>query len=374
MRIAFVSTILCYPWGGADTLWTNAAEAAQNRGDELLITVTPTVAGHPLVAALQAKGARMTLRHPPGPPPSLGRRVARKLVPLLRPRDSLTAALIRFRPDLVVFSFGGTYDFLAEPGAFRWLKASRTPYRIVANWQAEHPSLPDSERRIAAEVLSGADAVFFVSRRNQEATRRHLLAALTNSQVVQNPLRWRPTDVTLWPAGPDLGLASVGRLDHGKGIHLLLHAAAEVLAGEQNWRLDIFGQGPDESYLRYTASRLGLGNRVRFRGYVSELRAIWQENHLMLSPSLDDGVPMTIPEAMLCERPVLATCVGGAEEWISEGKTGFLSPAPTVPLFAAALRRAWDARSLWETMGRAAAAQAKDYYRSEDYLLLIRSP
>lgn len=44
MRVAFISTILNHPWGGADTLWTNAAEAAQRRGNELLISVSPAVA------------------------------------------------------------------------------------------------------------------------------------------------------------------------------------------------------------------------------------------------------------------------------------------------------------------------------------------
>jgi glycosyltransferase involved in cell wall biosynthesis len=372
VKIAFVSTILRCPWGGADTLWTRAAEAAQVRGDTLLILVSPAVAGHARLAALAAAGAQVSLRRPFPDVPSLRLRLQRKLDALFQPGDRAVAALQRFRPDLVVFSFGGTYDFLAEPAIFGWLKASKTPYRIVANWQAEHPNLPDAARRAAADILGRADAVFFVSERNRQTTRRHLLADLPNARVIHNPLRWRAADVPPWPDGPKWGLATVGRLDHGKGVHLLLSAAAQVLASEPDWHLEVYGQGPEESYLRDLASRSGLGDRVRFRGYVPELRAIWEKNHLLISPAIDDGVPMTIPEAMLCDRPVLATCVGGAEEWISDGKTGFLCPAPTLPLLAAALQRAWEARLSWAAMGRAAAAQTKAFYRREDHLLLIR--
>jgi glycosyltransferase involved in cell wall biosynthesis len=372
MRIAFISTVLNSPFGGSDTLWTHAAEAARARGDTLFISVSPEVAKHTRIAALAKGGARMKLRQSFWTPLGRAARLRRKLRSLLHPGDPLTAALRRFRPELVVFSFGGTYDFLLERPVFDWLLDSKTRYRIVANFQAENPFLPEEDRHAAARVLGGADAVFFVSRRNREATRRHLLAELPEAHVIHNPLRWRPADVSPWPAVHGWNLATVSRLEHGKGIHLLLYAAAHVLGHQQDWHLDIFGHGPAEAYLRETVSHLGLADRVHFRGYVPDLRSIWAQNHLMVSPAIDDGVPMTIPEAMLCERPVLATAVGGAEDWIAHGHTGFIAAAPTLPLIAAALREAWNAREHWQAMGHEGGAHSRNFYRPDEHRLLIK--
>ena len=371
MKIAFVSTVLHYPWGGADAVWTSAAEAAQARGDSLLIAVSPAVANHPRIAALLRRQAVLCNRVPQEMQSRLAERLLRRLRVFPEHRNSLVTALRHFKPDLVVFSCGGTYDLIFESAICAWLRESRTLYRIVANWQAEHPSLSETHRMVATAILTGADIVGFLSSRNLEVTRRHLLAPLPNAKVLHTPLRWRPEDIQPWPAGSEWAMATVSRLDFGKGVHLLLHAAAKALRGESNWHLDIFGEGPACAYLRETADYLNLVQRVRFRGYVPELRTIWADNQLMISPAIDDGVPMTIPEAMLCERPVLATAVGGAEDWIIPDQTGFICPAPTVSLLTTSLRDAWNARHRWQAIGREAAARAEEHYRPNDYAILI---
>jgi len=206
-----------------------------------------------------------------------------------------------------------------------WLRSSGTRYRIIANWQEEDPQLGAADLAFIRDAFVAADRLNFVSTRNLAVTRRHLGLPLPNAQVIQNPLRWQPADVAPWPAGPVTRLATVSRLDEGKGIQLLLRALADCGSTLPDWQLNIYGQGPYEAQLRAAAAPLG--PRVQFRDHVKELRAIWAENHLMVSPAIEDGVPMTIPEAMLCQRPVLATCVGGAEDWLADGRTGFLCPA-----------------------------------------------
>jgi glycosyltransferase involved in cell wall biosynthesis len=371
MKIAFVSTILSYPWGGADTLWTRAAEAACDRGDQLLIFISPAVAGHPRVSALNARGAKLVILDPSKPRPSLGSRLRRRLGLTRSPDTGLIAALRSFQPDLVVFSQGSTYDLVLHPQLMFWLRASGTKYRIIVNWQQEHPQLDDAEIACIREVFAAADSINFVSTRNLDVTRRHLLEPLPNARVIQNPLRWHAADVAPWPADAVARLATVSRLAEDKGIQLLLQSLANAGTALPDWQLNIFGQGPYEARLRETAAHLGLGERVRFRGYVKELRSIWAANQLMVSPSLDDGVPMTIPEAMLCERPVLATAVGGAEDWLRHGETGFLCPAPTLPLLTAMLQTAFSARDRWTAMGHAAAAAAQARYQPNDYLTLL---
>ncbi len=369
MKIAFISTILGYPWGGADTLWTNAAEAASERGDSLLLSVSPAVAAHPRIVALQQRGAQLCLRTHPAAP-TLATRALRKFGFNSPGAEKIFAALAEFRPDRVIFSLGGTYDLVLHPAWLDWLEATHTPYHLIANWQQEHPVLEPVSLHLARRALKGAERIYFVSTRNRAVTRRHLLEALPQASVVQNPLRWRPADVTPWPESTTAHLATVARLDHGKGIRLLLHSLAE-LESEIDWRLAIYGQGPDEESLRDAVDSLGLTKRVTFRGYVKELAAIWREQQLFVSPAIDDGVPMTIPEAMLCARPVLATCVGGAEDWIQHGRTGFLCPAPTVPLLSATLSEAFAARARWPQMGTDASVAAVEHYRPDDYRQLL---
>lgn len=371
MRIAFISTILSYPWGGADTLWTHAAEAAVVRGDRLLLSLSPMTAGHPRVETLVAQGAELHLRAASPAFPSLATRLGRKFG-VARPVDAgLIARLARFSPDLVVFSQGGTYDLLQHPDLVVWLREKRIPFRVIANWQTEHPALTDPDLSFIRSAFAGADRLFFVSERNLAVTRRHLLAPLGNAGVLHNPLRWQTTDVSPWPAAREVRLATVSRLDPGKGLHLLLHALAEAGSSLPAWRLEIFGQGPQEAALRGIITHLGLGDRATLRGHVGSLLEIWAANHLLCAPAIDDGVPMTIPEAMLCARPVLATCVGGAEDWITHRHTGYLCPAATVPLLVASLREACNSASRWRELGAAAHNSALARYLPDDFLALI---
>jgi glycosyltransferase involved in cell wall biosynthesis len=323
------------------------------------------------LVALKNRGAEVVLHDPPTRPPSLGFRLLRKLGLTRPPITGFLSALQLFQPDLVIFSQGSTYDLVGLPYLMTWLRTRGVKYRIIVNWQEEHPQLGKAAIDYIRKTFAAADSINFVSTRNLAVTRRHLAAPLANARVIQNPLRWQPADVAPWPADPVARLATVSRLETNKGIHLLLAALANAGTALPDWQLNIFGQGPEEARLRDTAVHLGLGGRVTFRGYVKELRAIWAANHLMISPALEDGVPMTIPEAMLCQRPVLATSVGGAEDWLRDNETGFLCPAPTLPLLTATLQAALAARDRWPAMGQAAAAAAQAHYQPDDYLTLL---
>lgn len=371
MRLAVISTILGYPWGGADTLWTRAVEAADERGDRLFLSVSTAVAGHPRIAAVIDHGAVVFIRDPVPFPLSIRTRLLRKLGRGPASDTPLIAALGKFRPDLVIISQGGTYDLLLHPKLSAWLRQSGSRYRIIANWQEERPHLAENHLVFIRQLFAAADRLIFVSSRNLAVTRRHLNLPLPNAEVVQNPLRWRPGDVSPWPASSVAQLATVSRLDQGKGIHLLLQALHACGDRQPAWQLNIHGLGPQAEDLRAITAELGLATRVRFRGHVERLRDIWSENHLMVSPAIEDGVPMTIPEAMLCQRPVLATCIGGAEDWLRDGETGFLCATPEVQALTGTLQRALAAREQWAGLGQAAAAAAAARYLPNDYLKLI---
>ncbi len=374
MKVAFVSTILFYPWGGADALWTSAAEVAVNRGDQVFCALSPLTARHERIAALRARGALIFERMGGGGPPSLLARAWRKAPWSAHHPDQLRDRIRAFGPDLVVFSCGGTYDPILEPALVAWLQASGTRYRLIANFQDEHPVLDEPGRDAARAALAGAERIFCVSPRNLELTRRQLLAPLPNAEtihgcIVHNPIL--PGAALAWPPESPWSLACIARLEPVKGVDLLIHALAASLGGTPDWRLSIYGRGPQRAYLEACARYCGLADRIHFGGFVERLDDIWEQNHLLVSPAIDEGVPMTLPEAMLRGRAVLATRVGGATEWIVPGETGFICPAPTVELLAESLREAWAQRTRWRELGEAAARRTRRLYRPDDYQRIV---
>ena len=168
MRIAFVSTILHYPWGGADALWTSAAEMALTRGDQVFMAVSALTARHERIAALRAGGAEAFIRPTPEEAGALWRRAWRKGPWAARHPHRLRDQVRAFRPDLVVISCGGTYDPILEPALMAWLRESGTRFRLVANFQEEHPPLDESGRQSARAALLAAERIFCVSPRNLE--------------------------------------------------------------------------------------------------------------------------------------------------------------------------------------------------------------
>ncbi len=114
MKIAFVSTILHYPWGGADVLWTRAAERALAGKHEVLLAVSPLVAQQPRIAALAAAGAHLHLRTALTQEFGNRDRLRHAVDRFFRTPRSLTGALDRFQPDRVFLCQGGTFDFLVD--------------------------------------------------------------------------------------------------------------------------------------------------------------------------------------------------------------------------------------------------------------------
>ena len=104
--------------------------------------------------------------------------------------------------------------------------------------------------------------------------------------------------------------------------------------------------------IEYMANSLGLEDRVSFAGHCENIELIWTLNHVLVQPSRYEGLPLSVVEAMLCARPVVATDVAGHSEVIKDGVTGFLADAPTTQSIAGALDRAWQARAELDKIGK----------------------
>jgi glycosyltransferase involved in cell wall biosynthesis len=118
----------------------------------------------------------------------------------------------------------------------------------------------------------------------------------------------------------------VSRLDPCKGLHLLLRGLAKMQS--KSWMLLVVGIGSHsyERYLKDLSFKLGLIEKVLLTGNVpySKLPYFYSIAQVYVLPSMFEGLPATILEAMACGTPVIATKVGGIPEVISNGYNGLL--------------------------------------------------
>ena len=123
-----------------------------------------------------------------------------------------------------------------------------------------------------------------------------------------------------------LELLFVGRLVPVKGIKYLLEAVCSLAEGGLDVSLRVVGDGPQRDALERLTARLGIEQRVTFCGHVAfgpELLEYYRRSDVFVLPSLSEGVPKTLTEAMASGLPVVATDVGGVSDVVADG-TGLL--------------------------------------------------
>jgi glycosyltransferase involved in cell wall biosynthesis len=134
----------------------------------------------------------------------------------------------------------------------------------------------------------------------------------------------------------------VGRLDIGKGLEDLVHAARIMVqqAPQSKPRFVLAGKGPLEAELKSLIARLGLENHFELRGHVrnrQELVELYHRADMFVLPSHHEGMPTVLLEALACGLPVVSTGVGGALEVIIDRENGLLVPPADPEALAGAL-------------------------------------
>jgi starch synthase (maltosyl-transferring) len=130
----------------------------------------------------------------------------------------------------------------------------------------------------------------------------------------------------------------IGRLDPQKGIRDLLKAAEIVIPQCPAWHLVLAGDGPERAWLlKQTATRSLLAGRVHWLGVRGDIPRLLRSADVLVLPSLWEGMPNVILEAMAARRPVVATGVAGTNELVCHRETGWLVPPSNPDELGAAL-------------------------------------
>lgn len=119
-------------------------------------------------------------------------------------------------------------------------------------------------------------------------------------------------------------IGTVGRLSAVKGLSYLVRAVKILLDQGMKSRLLIVGDGDMRGELQAEVAALGISESVVFLGHREDTEELLQALDIFVLPSLSEGIPMALLEAMAASRPVVASRVGGIPEMIENGVEGYL--------------------------------------------------
>jgi glycosyltransferase involved in cell wall biosynthesis len=252
------------------------------------------------------------------------------VAPLLEPRPLVAALLqVSYVEELrAVRPLRSGGRVLGRPGAVeRRFRLGKAPLQILLGW-------------LTASV---ADVVLAPSAATAGELRRdYLLGGLAEVEVVPNVTGGLDVEPPVEAPGETPGyLLFVGRLRIRKGVEVLLEALRDLPNGT---RLLIAGDGEHRAALERQAAALGLGPAAVFLGRcdASRVRGLLRHAAALVVPSIYEGMPLVVLEAMEAGVPVVASRVSGIPEVVEDGRTGWLVEPEDPAVLAAALAEALD--------------------------------
>jgi glycosyltransferase involved in cell wall biosynthesis len=156
-----------------------------------------------------------------------------------------------------------------------------------------------------------------------------------------------------------------GRLAPQKAVGDLIAALDVLQHVRPDLRALIVGDGPDREALEDLVNSFGLRLAVKFLGHRDDVPRLLAASDLLVLPSLYEGLPNVVLEAMRFRKPVVATSAPGTTEVVVDGETGLLVPMKAPTALARAIRTVIEDRDLARRMGEAGRARAEAEFRAE---------
>jgi len=169
-------------------------------------------------------------------------------------------------------------------------------------------------------------------------------------------------------ARAELGIApgefaagSVTRLHDSKGNSFLVEAARIVLTERPAAKFYLFGEGPLREPLEQQARALGLGDRFVFGGFARDVAGVVSAFDASIFPSLWEGTPLTVFEALAMGKAIVATDADGLLDVLTHDRDALIVPKRAAPALAAAIVRMIDEPLTRERLGSAARITGQQY-------------
>lgn len=273
----------------------------------------------------------------------------------------LLGAPLGLGPDLLHINLSSHGSALRKMAIARLATALGLPYVLHLHgsgfreyWDQASPALSGRIRKLFVDagriLVLGSVWRDYVSRKVPEAVERiQILPNATPAPASPPPFR----------ADGPVHIVFLGYVGPRKGAPELVHALGAI-KDRADWRATIAGNGEVEAMQR-EVERLGILDRVALPGWVgpARVRELLTESDIVVLPSYEENLPMSVIEGMAYGRAVVATPVGAVEDILIEGETGLLAPVADSDALARAFARLLDDPALRERLGAAAA----DFHR-----------
>jgi len=175
-------------------------------------------------------------------------------------------------------------------------------------------------------VLTRAMKSDFITNFNLREEKIEVLPNMIDTEYIAEKADEPLTDKIILDRKAEPLIITVGRLTRQKGQDILLKAFAEYRARNNKGFLILIGTGPLEDELKDSANRLGINRDIWFAGIKENPYKYIKEADIFVLPSLWEGFPNVVLEAMACGVPVVSTSCSGPSEIITSGMDGVLVP------------------------------------------------
>lgn len=255
--------------------------------------------------------------------------------------SAITELIRKTRADIIHLHGYGSCNFGR-------LAAKMTGVRVILHEHFVDPAMPPYQWLADKLLARTVDHAFGVSKSVRDFMIRERHIAADKVEVLYNgaPLgEFTPPDAhaieaerARWKIPPDhFVLGTVGRLDPQKGNTHLLDALPQLLAKGHKITLILVGDGPLHQPLKEQAARLGIEQNVIFMGYQSNIPLLQSLMDVQVFPSLYEGTPLTLFEAMAIGKPIVSTNVDGLGELLVNDRNALVVPPKDANALAVAI-------------------------------------
>ncbi len=210
---------------------------------------------------------------------------------------------------------------------------------------------------------------------------RTSIAAFYGRDMEQIPMAYNGIDLsrcrpkTDYSLGQTVNLLHIGRFNQQKNHKMLLPMFAKLYEEDPRCRLWLLGDGELRPETEKLAQDLGISEAVRFCGAQSNVYPYLHDADIFLLPSLYEGMPMAIIEAMGTALPIVATEVGGVPDMLENGVSGMLTPCEEEAL-RSACRKLIESEELRARMGQNALRGSRRFsaeHMAEQYCRIYQN-
>ena len=158
-----------------------------------------------------------------------------------------------------------------------------------------------------------------------------------------------------------IAIGTITRLMPSKGNQYLVEAAPQVLAKYPDARFFIVGEGELQAELQAQARALNLGDRLVFSGFTRDVAAALSAFDLVVFPSLWEGTPLTVFEALAMGKPIVATDADGLLDVLTDRQDALVVPKADANALARAIGEVLDDKALAASLAAAARRTGQRY-------------